>query len=936
MNTRRDEPTTSIKKISRDDELPLSFAQQRLWFLDQLAKGSSLYNIPAAVRLKGLLDIGMLERALCEVVRRHEVLRTSFPSVEGRPVQVIAPEINVHLPLVDLSVLDDSRREALAKRLIDEEANKPFELDRGPLLRAVLLRIDNRDHIASFTMHHIISDGWSREVFFQELIRLYQAFGEGGASPLAELPIQYVDYASWQRQWLAGDVMQRQMSYWKQQLEGAPAILDLPTDQPRPSVQTHRGAAESFDLSAELTARLKMFSRREGVTLFMALVAAFDTLLYRLTGQQEIVVGTPIAGRNMLETEGLIGVFINTLALRTNMSGDPTFRELIKRVKKLAWDAYARQDVPFEKIVEALHPDRNMGHAPIFQVMLVLQNMTKTELQLPDLISQFVFTESTSAKFDLTLQLEATPEGLTGVMVYNSDLFKRATIRRMIGQFEALLKNAVEMPDEAISRLSLLTESQLHQIVAEWNENGGEIIRACCIHQLFEEQAEKTPDRMAVVFEDARLTYDALNRSANRLARHLIRLGVGPEQRVGICLERSVDLVIAILAILKAGGAYVPLDISYPKQWLAFMIADAQVTALLTRKDVVGNLPEHRADVIYFDNLRDTIASESCENLINITEPENSAYVIYTSGSTGKPKGVVIEHKSAVNLLYALDREIYARRRGSSLNISLNGSISFDTSVKQLIQLLRGHTLHIMPRDIRYDGKAMLSYLRERGLDVLDCTPTQLSLLLESGLNADTKLALRDVLVGGEAIDRAMWATLMTSDPIAFHNMYGPTESTVNASVGHIRVDCSTPTIGRPLANLSAYVLDRHLNSMPIGVAGELHIGGAGLARGYLDRPDLTAERFLPDPYSLKAGARVYKTGDLARFLAEGNIEFLGRLDNQVKVRGFRLELGEIEAVLGEHPKVKEAIVLLQRDKQLVAYVMLKQPAASDARDLSS
>jgi amino acid adenylation domain-containing protein len=634
-----------------NENLPLSFAQQRLWFLDQLVPDAPIYNIPLAYRVTGQLNVGALEQSLGKIVRRHEALRTTFAAVDGQPIQAIAPEIDLSLPIVDLREIAETERDAEVQRLATQEAQQPFDLMTGPLLRFQLLRLDEAEHVLLLTMHHIVSDGWSLGVLMRELAVLYEAFSTGKPASLPELPIQYADFALWQREWLSGEVLESQLAYWKQQLGGEVPVLELPTDRPRPPVQTYRGARQSFELSKDLTDALKALSRREGVTLFTTLLAAFKTLLYRYTGQEDVVVGCPIANRNRAEIEGLIGFFVNTLVLRSDLGGTPSFRELLGRVLKVALGAYAHQDMPFERLVEELQPERDRSYNPLFQAMFVLQNAPVPEMEFSNLTLSPMKVDSKTAKFDLSLSLTETEQGLIGAFGYNTDLFDEATIARTVGHLQTLLEGIVADPDKHIYELPILTEAEQHQLLVEWNDTEADYPKDKCIHQLFEEQVERTPDHVAVVFEDQQLTYRELNAKANQLARYLQKLGVRPEVLVGICVERSLEMVVGVLGILKAGGAYVPLDPEYPRERLAFMLEDIQAPVLLTQQQLIECFPAHGAHIVSIDSKWKAIASGSEENLVSGVMADNLAYVIYTSGSTGRPKGVLLQHKGFCNVM---------------------------------------------------------------------------------------------------------------------------------------------------------------------------------------------------------------------------------------------------------------------------------------------
>ena len=921
-----------IPSVPRDGDLSLSFAQQRLWFLDQLEPSNPFYNIPAAVRLTGPFNVAVLEQSLNEIVRRHETLRTTFEIVNGAPTQAIAPTLTVPLPIVDLQGVPEEKQSAKVLRLVNEEAQHPFDLSEGPLLRVTLLRLGAEEHVLLVTMHHIVSDGWSMGIFIREFAILYEAFSMGAPSPLPEQPVQYADFAHWQRQWLTGEVLETQINYWKEQLAGAPPVLELPTDCPRPPVQTYRGTHYSFVLPKTLTEKLNGLSQREGGTLFMTLLATFVTLLSRYSNQEDIVVGSPIANRNRREIESLIGFFVNTLVLRTNLKGNPSFLELLQRVQQVALDAYAHQDLPFEQLVDALQPERNLSHSPLFQVMFILQNAPMEKLELPGLTLTPLEMESITAKFDLTLSMEETDRGLRGTLEYNSDLFDRTTMTKMAKHFQTLLEAIVANPQQRISELPLLSEAERHQLLVEWNDTQAKYPQDQCIHQLFEAQVERLPDAMAVVFEDQELTYRKLNARANQLAHYLQARGVGPEVLVGICVERSLEMVVGLLGILKVGGAYVPLDPHYPQERLSYMLADSGIEVLLTQRDLLKSLPSHTAQVVCLDRDWEAIEQLSQENLDVGVCSENLAYAIYTSGSTGKPKGVLVAHQGLLNLVFW--HQVTFAITSSDRATQLAGT-AFDASAWELWPYLSaGASIHLLKTETTVQPQVLQDWLISQKITVT-FVPTP---LLESLLSLEwpSSMALRIVLTGGDKLHQYP----STSLPFRVINNYGPTENTVVTTSGLIVATEPTnllPSIGRPIANTQIYILDKHLQPVPIGVAGELYIGGDGLARGYLNRPELTQEKFIPNPFM--NSERLYKTGDLARYLPDGNIQFLGRLDHQVKIRGFRIELGEIEAVLTAHPEVREAVAIACEDqagnKRLVAYVVSnqEQPTTSELRN---
>jgi amino acid adenylation domain-containing protein len=937
-----------IQPVPRDGDLPLSFAQQRLWFIDQLDPGNSVYNFPVAVRLKGSLNLAALEQSLNEIVRRHEALRTTFSMVDGQPSQVIASRLNITLPIVDLTKLPEVERENEVQRLVVEESRRPFDLARGPLLRARVLQLAEDEQVGLLTMHHIVSDGWSAGILIREMALLYQAYCAGNPSPLPELPIQYADFAYWQREWLQGAVLQRQIDYWKKQLEGAPPLLELPEDHPRPAVQTFRGGHQSLLLPRAIGSALKALSRDEAATLFMTLLAAFKVLLNCYTRQDDLVVGTPVANRNRLEIEGLIGFFVNALVLRTDLSGDPTFRELVRRVRKVCVDAYVHQDLPFERLVEELHIERDLSRNPLFQVMFVLQNAPLHAVELPGLSLNPVIADGGTTHFDLTLHIVDTDQGLLATAAYNTDLFDADTITRMLAHFQTLLEAIVKDPERHLSDLSLLTDTQRQQVLLGSNDIRCGYTSDLAIHQLFEAQVERTPDAIAIVFEDEQLTYRELNDRANRLAHSLLRLNVGPEVPVGVCLERSKEVVISLLGILKAGGVYLPLDPAYPKQRIGFMLEDSKAPVIVTQERLIQGLPEHRARVLCLDSDWEAIGRESGENPICSSQPENLAYIIYTSGSTGRPKGVLVSHGSIAE--HCRDAERYYQLQPTDRVLQFS-SMSFDLSLEQILPtLIVGARLVVVGREVWRAGE-FHSKAAEFGLTVVDLPTGYWQELVqewaagpEPALNAQYRL----FLVGGDTmLPEVLNLWQQTSlGSVRLINAYGPTEATITATAFEAKSrpgNSARPhrvPIGRPLANREIYILDRHCNPVPIGVPGELHIGGRSLARGYLNQPELTADRFIPDPFSNTAGARMYKTGDLARHLPDGNIEYIGRTDHQVKIRGFRIELGEIEAALAQHPAVRQAIVSTHQEvpaeKRLIAYVVGDREHAPTANDLRS
>ena len=919
---------------------PASFAQQRLWFLDQLIPGNAIYNVPTVIRLTGSLKLAALEQTFNEIVRRHETLRTTFIVLDGQPLQAIAPSLTIPLCVLDLQELPADKQEVKAKSIITAEIEHPFDLSSGPLLRVILLVLSETEHILLLNMHHIICDDWSMGVLIRELGTLYAAFAQNQPSPLLELPLQYADFAHWQREWLQGEVLQTQLAYWREQLNGI-SILHLPTDKPRPAIQSYRGATQFLELPKKLIDALEKLSQQEGVTLFMTLLATFKTLLYRYTHQEDIAVGSPIANRNHSEIEGIIGFFVNSLVLHSNLSGNPTFRELLGRVREVTLGAYSHQDLPFEKLVEELHPERNLSHHPLFQVVFGFQNAPMSALELPGLVPSFMNIDLKKTRFDLELHLWKCSEdfrslwggnweyseGLRGVIVYNTDLFDRATINQMLEHFKTLLSAIVANPEQRITNLPLLSEAELHQVLVEWNNTQADYPQDKCIHQLFEKKVQQYPDSIAVNFANEQLTYQELNTCSNKLAQHLQKIGVGSEVLVGICISQSIEMIIGLLGILKAGGAYVPLDPSYPEERLNFMLKDAQVSVLLTQENLLKHFEGFSNPIISIDKDWKIITQEKEDNLKSDLNSDNLAYIIYTSGSTGKPKGVAVPHK-AVNRLVCNTNYI---KLSSSDKIAQASNTSFDAATFEIWgALLNGAQLVGISKDVTISPHELALQLREKGINVLFLTTALFQQIVRDVPQAFA--TLKYFLFGGETVDtRWIKKILQSGAPKHLIHVYGPTENTTFSSsycVKKLPSATSLP-IGIPITNTQIYILDTYLQLMPIGVTGELYIGGEGLAREYLNLTELTAEHFITHPFSNKPKTRLYKTGDLARYLPDGNIEFLGRIDNQVKIRGFRIELSEIEAVLSQHLAVRETVVIAREDvpddKYLVAYIVPKQ-----------
>jgi amino acid adenylation domain-containing protein len=922
----------AVAPVERTGPLPLSFAQERLWVLHQMEPQSAFYNVPAAWRLRGALDVPALERALGEVVRRHEALRTTFASVERVPVQVIAPYAGFALPVEDLTALPIADRERTVKKRSVDDAARPFDLERGPLFRAALLRLDAGEHLLLICMHHMVCDGWSMGVLFGEIAELYGAFAAGQASPLANLPLQYGDYSVWQREHLSGERLQRQVSWWGEHLAGAPTLLELPTDRPRPAVQSYRGALHRFRLSGALAQAVEALARREGATPYMVLLAAFHLLLARYSRQDEVVVGSPIANRGRPELEGLVGFFVNTIAIRGDLSGEPTFRELVARVRESALGAYAHQEVPFEKLVEELQPGRSLSHNPIFQAFFALLDGSGEPLALPGLGVEPVAQESPTAKFDLSLFLHRDDDGMVGSIEYATDLFDAATAERIAAHLTALLEAIVAAPERRVSELSLVAADERAQVLGAWSGAGDSFPADGTLHARFESAARLRPTATAVTCEDEALTYAELNARANRLARRLRALGVGVESRVGLCAERSAELMVGILAILKAGGAYVPLDPSYPIERLAYMAEDSAIRVVLAQAHLLDRVPVDGLSIVA---LEEDLSDESGDDLGVVLDPENLAYVIYTSGSTGRPKGVGVTHANVLRLFSSTEKWFSFGERDVW---TLFHSYAFDFSVWEMWgALLHGGRLVVVPWDVSRDPGAFRELLSRERVTALSQTPSAFRALAQADERAAEPLdALRFVVFGGEALQFESlrgWLDRYGPARPRLVNMYGITETTVHVTYHAVTgKDLRKPglgsAVGVPIPDLRTFVLDAAGQPLPVGVPGELCVGGAGPARGYLGRPALTAERFVPDAFSGIPGARLYRSGDLARWMADGTLEYLGRIDQQVKVRGFRIELGEIEAALLAHPSVAQTAVIVRgegEDAALAAYVV---PAA--------
>jgi amino acid adenylation domain-containing protein len=922
-------------------EYPLSFGQERLWFLDQLVPGNAAYNWPFAVRFGFELDPEVFRRTLTELARRHEVLRTTYHAVGNMPVQRIAPPAEVQLKLLDLQTFSSSEGEAEAMRIIGEDARTGFNLRSDPLCRYLLIQLGPADWIFGGTMHHSIGDAWSRKVLMEEISAIWMALSMGRQPQLPELPVQYGDYAIWQREWLQGETGEQLLSYWKRQLKDVPA-LELFTDHPRPAVMSFQGATEAMSLSKPLTEGLRTLGKQEGATLFMTLLAAFLTLMMRYTGQMDIATAIPVANRDRVQLEKLIGFFVNTLVLRVDLSGDPSFRELLRRTRAVCLDAYSHQEMPFERLVEELHPKRDLSRSPLAQIIFQLEDIPKVSGTSRGVKSLDV--DAGTAIYDIHIHLYEAwdsavlerPEGIRGTFTYNSDIFEPQTIQRLLGHYRTLLESVLANPDRRIGEAPILPDTERREL-AIWNQTAQQCGSDKSVASRFEQIVEQMPDTVAVVSGGRSFTYAELNQRANQLAHYLRRLGVGPEKLVGICLDRSVEMAVALLGVIKAGGAYVPLDSEYPGERLRLMLDDAKVVVTLTESALVERLGASGAGaVVCLDSDWDQIAMELNSNPELPVRAENLAYVVYTSGSTGKPKGVCIEHRDITNYFDAVSSRIDL---GENLQFALVSTFAADLGNTVIYPALcGGGTLHIMSREQASQSYELAQYFQQNKIDCLKITPSHLAGLMAGEAQAGLIPAQR-LIFGGEALPQDWVERLSNLQPqTQIFNHYGPTECTVGALTYRVQGRGSptgggTVPIGAPLGNLQAYLLDSQFAEVPVGVPGELYIGGAGVGRGYLNRADFTAERFLADPFSIASGARMYRTGDRGRRLSDGNIEFLGRLDDQVKIRGYRVELGEIENALSQHPGVEDAAVVVREDhgdRQLIACVVPR------SRDLDS
>jgi amino acid adenylation domain-containing protein len=908
-----------------------------LWFLDQLEPGTAAYNLPRAFRITGPLDVNILTRAFEAVMRRHESLRTVFDSVEGQARQIVLSDVKVQIPIVDLSDIPENDRESEALRIASEEGKKPFDLTEGPLLRILLVRLGAEQSLLVLVLHHIITDGWSIAVLFREVTRCYAALVQGEDADLDELPLQYAEFAQWQREYMSGATLAKQVGYWKNKLAGAQTILDLPTDRPLPTTHSWRGGTEELIFDSDVLAQLKTFAQSEGATLFMVSLAAFQALLRRYTMQDSVLVGTPVACRNEVETEDLIGLFVNTLVFRADFTPDLSLRGLARQIRASALEAYVHQDVPFEKLVEELVPQRSVDTTPLFQVMFTFQNIPKQVFEIPGLVMKELEFETGIAKFDLSVEMFENDE-LHCRFEYNTDLFDQSTIQRMLGHFQNLVHAAIKDPDRPLAQIPLTSTRERRQIVEEWNNTAADYPRDLCIHEAFERQSNLTPGSTALRWQGKKLSYRQINESANRLSHYLTKRGVKPGTLVGVSVEPSPEMVVALLGVLKAGAAYVPLDPAFPIQRLTFMIEDAGLDGVVTHSRIKNELPRELSNVIALDSELELIRNESPRNPAVSVSSDQRAYVIYTSGSTGTPKGVEGTHRAALNRFAWMWRS-YPFQAGEVCCQKTN--LGFVDSIWEIFgPLLAGVASVMIPPETVRDPAALLNTLARERVTRIVLVPSLLHTLLEHVeldqlVNQTGNLQARVPELklwscSGEVLSRELAQRFRKAFPEAtLLNLYGSSEVAADVTWYELSEQEGTGAvpIGKPISNTQIYVLDEHMNPVPVGVRGQIYAGGDGLAVGYWKRPEMTAERFVPNPLTPEVSARLYRTGDLGRWRGNGELEYLGRVDSQVKLRGMRIELGEIEAVLAGHGRVREAVVALQGEgeqQKLAAYVVTK------------
>ncbi len=932
-----------IPKASKKDVqgIPLSFSQQSMWFYSQITKANPVFNISNAVKMSGTLHKEILIKSLKEVIARHESLRTTFKNVDGSPVQVINPSVEVTLPEMDLRHIPQKEQEQYLNKCLKEEARFIFNLEKGPLFRFCLFVTGENEYVYSMVIHHIISDAWSNAIFVGELFRFYEAILKGENLKLPELPIQYSDYSFWERDWLKGEALEELMSYWRKQLAN-PITIQLPTDFPRPKVQTYEGGFEPLSISKSLTERLKAICNKEGTTLFMIILAAFQTLLYRYSNQTDIFTGTVVANRNRNEVKELVGFFMNTLVLRSDFDGNPSFIEVLRKLKNMTLDAYTYQELPFDKLLEELKPERDVSRTPLFQTMLIFHNTQKVELELPGLKMKQIDVESGMAPFDLRLQLAEAEDEIKGGFDYNSALFKNSTIKRLGVHLLNVLEAISLVPEEKVSDIVLLTQEEQNQILMEFNSTKGDYPRDRLIHEFFEENAFNYPENVAAIFENQHLTYLELNEKSNQLARLLRAKGVQRDSIIGIMLERSIEMIIGIMAIEKAGGAYLPIDPHYPKDRINYILEDSGVNLLLSHRKFSSIEVNENINRIFLED--QSLYEGDSSNLQRITEPQNLSYVIYTSGSTGKPKGTLIEHHSLVNRLNWMQKRYPI---GSKDIILQKTPFTFDVSLWEMFWWsMKGARVCFLEPGAEKDPGMIVKAIEKNAITVLHFVPSMLNSFLEyindTG-EVERIASLKQVFASGEALTPAqvrLFKRLLAKNGTKLANLYGPTEATVDVSY----FDCITTEdldiipIGKPIDNIKLYIMDNKMHLQPIGVAGELCIAGEGLARGYLNRPELTDDKFVPN--TLEPNKKLYRTGDLARWREDGNIEYLGRMDFQVKIRGLRIELGEIERVLQDNPAVKECIVTAWEKQSgnmhLVGYIVREKGMDVESGELQA
>ncbi len=920
---------------------PASFAQQRLWFLDQLDPGTAAYNLPRAFRIAGPLNVGNLTRAFQIVIERHAALRTVFESVEGEGRQIVLSELEVEIPIVELGDFPESERETEALRIAAEEGRKPFDLKEGPLIRPVLVRLEPEKHFLVLTMHHIIADGWSIALLFRELTTAYAAITKGGAPDLPELPLQYTEYAQWQREYMSGEVLSGEIDFWKRKLAGAQPLLELPLDHARPTGANWHGATEQLDIPAATLAKLKALAQTEGSTLFMVAIAAFQSLLWRYSNQESILIGTPIAGRNDVDLENMIGLFVNTLIFRGDFSANLTFRDVIRQVRAFALEAYAHQDVPFEKLVEELVPQRSLDTHPLFQVLFTFQNIPQQVFDIPGLTVHEVFFEAGIAKFDISVVMWEWDD-LHCQFEYNTDLFEASTIQRMLRHFERLLNAAVENPDQAVAKIPLMSPEEREQVVVEWNRTAADYPRDLTIPSAFERQVERTPDATALLFAGKKWSYRQLNDEANRLAHRLIEKGVGVGSLVGVCVERSAEMVMALLGVLKTGAAYVPLDPAYPAERLKFLVEDASLSCVVTRSSLQNFLPDNVREVVVCDGDSSDAAGKPTTNPSRSIGSGERAYVIYTSGSTGTPKGIEGTHRASMNRFYWMWRT-YPFKAGEVCCQKTN--LGFVDSIWEIFgPLLAGVPNVIIPHETARDPEEMLQLLAREHVTRIVLVPSLLRTLLDRAPNLQRRVPdLKLWTCSGEVLPADLAKRFREGFPDAkLLNIYGSSEVAADVTCHQVAKGelASSVAIGKPISNTQIYLVDESGDPVPIGMRGQIFVGGDNLARGYLNRPELTAERFVSNWLAPDRSPRLYRTGDLGRFRWDGEIEYLGRVDSQVKLRGLRIELGEIESVLSAHGEVGESVVMISGEgehQKLAAYLVMQDagkatPSAGELR----